>query len=282
MVLKEEKVRVISWKKKASVWKETYAVSRMRVTIVRKNQNPTPPHFPSQPYHEVKACRGREESDAKVTMDPFFDNRVGVIKRVLARERLVNMGIRPSANFFSQKRVVSQETRVCFLTSRLMNNQIKGRRKETLPKKKRKWRQRRCGFCEKRITIGLYYKTQMHSTLKEQKSFGETRCKKSWTQFKELDSRSLRYVTRVSGTRKDHRLEKYKSNLDISEVLTLQNSKNRSPEETERQERCAQSKAWDLAKNISSSKRTTRLHYSRLQSGFSQVHHQGSRVREIL
>ena len=29
----------------------------------------------------------------------------------------------------------------------------------------------------------------------------------------------------VSGTRKDHRLEKYKSNLDISEVPTLQNSR---------------------------------------------------------
>ena len=34
-----------------------------------------------------------------------------------------------------------------------------------------------------------------------------------------------RYVTRVSGTTKDHRLEKYRSNLDISEVPTLQNSR---------------------------------------------------------
>ena len=31
---------------------------------------------------------------------------------------------------------------------------------------------------------------------------------------------SIRCFTRVSGTRKDHRLEKYKSNLDISEVPT--------------------------------------------------------------
>ena len=38
-------------------------------------------------------------------------------------------------------------------------------------------------------------------------------------------SLSSRYVTRVSGTRKDHRLERYKSNFDISEVPTLSNSR---------------------------------------------------------
>ena len=38
-------------------------------------------------------------------------------------------------------------------------------------------------------------------------------------------SLSPRYVTRVSGTRRDHRLEKHKSNLDISGVPTLWNSR---------------------------------------------------------
>ena len=58
---------------------------------------------------------------------------------------------------------------------------------------------------------------------------------------------------------------------------------DRSHEETERQERCAQSKAWDLAKNIyTSSKRTTKLHSSRLQSGFSLVPQQESQRRESL
>ena len=65
----------------------------------------------------------------------------------------------------------------------------------------------------------------MHSLLKERKSFGETRCRVCWTQFEKFDSLSPRYVTRVSGTRKDQRLEKYKSNLDISEVPTLSNSR---------------------------------------------------------
>ena len=56
---------------------------------------------------------------------------------------------------------------------------------------------------------------------------------------------------------------------------------DRSHEETGRQQRCARSKAWDLAKNMC--KLTTRLHSSHLQrSGFSEVPHQESRVKEIL
>ena len=65
-----------------------------------------------------------------------------------------------------------------------------------------------CGYCEKCITIGVASrKTQMHSFLKLE-SIGETRCRKSWNQFKGYDLQSLRHVTRVSGTRKDHRWEK--------------------------------------------------------------------------
>ena len=39
----------------------------------------------------------------KVTMGPFFDNRAEIIWRVLAREGLLNIGIRPSANFYKTK-----------------------------------------------------------------------------------------------------------------------------------------------------------------------------------
>ena len=93
--------------------------------------------YPSQPYHEVEVCRGREVSEAKVTNCPLFDNRADIICRVLARERFVNIGIRTCANFSKQKRVVSQETRVCFFITRLMNNQIKGRRKATFTKRRK-------------------------------------------------------------------------------------------------------------------------------------------------
>ena len=48
---------------------------------------------------------------------------------------------------------------------------------------------------------------------------------------------------------KVHRLEKYKSKFLISEVPTLWSLRTDLQEETERQQRCARSKAWNFAKN---------------------------------
>ena len=125
MALKEEKVLVTSGKKKASVRKETNAVSGMRVTIVHKNQTTMPPHLLSHPSHEVEVCRRKEVSMAKATMVPFFDNRADAIGKVLARDRHVNIGILPSVNFTKQKRAVKLGTSVCSRIVRLMNNQTK-------------------------------------------------------------------------------------------------------------------------------------------------------------
>ena len=50
-------------------------------------------------------------------MGPFFDNRADVFwggGEVPVRERLVNIGIRPSVNTIKVKRVVRLETSVCF------------------------------------------------------------------------------------------------------------------------------------------------------------------------
>ena len=81
--MREEKVSVTSGKKKASVPEKTNAVSGMRVAIVPKNQNTLPPHFLSHPCHEVEVCRGKEVSEAKVTMGPFFDNLQILFERYL-------------------------------------------------------------------------------------------------------------------------------------------------------------------------------------------------------
>ena len=51
-------------------------------------------------------------------------------------------------------------------------------------------------------------KTRKHWILKEEKSPGETRCRKSWDQFEEYGSLTLRYFKQVSGKTKDHRWEK--------------------------------------------------------------------------
>ena len=53
-----------------------------------------------------------------------------------SRERLVNIGIRPSANSINMKRVVRLETSVCFHITRLMNNPKKAE-KEPFPTMKR-------------------------------------------------------------------------------------------------------------------------------------------------
>ena len=97
--LKEEKVLVTSGKKKASVRKQTNAVSGMRVTIVHNNQTTMPPHLLSHPCNEVEVCRRKEVFKAKVTMVPFSNNREDIIWRGLARDRFVNIGILPSVKF---------------------------------------------------------------------------------------------------------------------------------------------------------------------------------------
>ena len=87
---------------------------------MRIKQNTLPPHIPSQPFHEVEVCRGKEVSEAKVTM---------------ARDRLVNIGILPSDNSTKQKRAGKVGINVCSRIIRLMNNQTQSRRKAIIPTK---------------------------------------------------------------------------------------------------------------------------------------------------
>ena len=101
-----------------------------------KNQNTMPPRLLSQLLNEDEVCRGREASEAKVTISPFFDNRADIVWKVPARERLVIIGIRLSANSIKMKRVVRLETYVCFLTMRLTNNQTRSQRKAAIHKKR--------------------------------------------------------------------------------------------------------------------------------------------------
>ena len=100
MVEKEDKEFAVNGKQKGGVREETNAVSGMRVTIVHKNQTTMPPHLLSHLCHEVEVCRGKEVSEAKVTIVPYFDNRADTIWKVLARDRLVNSGILPSVHFY--------------------------------------------------------------------------------------------------------------------------------------------------------------------------------------
>ena len=52
---------------------------------------------------------------------------------ILARDRLVNIGILPSVNFSKQKRAAKLGISVCSRIIKLMNNQTKSQRKATIP-----------------------------------------------------------------------------------------------------------------------------------------------------
>ena len=137
---------------------------------------------------------------------------------------------------------------VCFRITRLMNNQKKSRKK-LLPKKKRKRRQECCGHCEKCITLGLCITRFMHSFLKVE-SLGETRCRKSWNRIQRvrLSKSTLRHAS--IREKKGPSLGKINVKVPHQRSLHAMKFEDRSRGETERQQRCAWSKAWNLAKNI--------------------------------
>ena len=189
-MLKEEKVSVISGKKNANVRTETNAVSATIPKIVHKNRHRKAPHLLSHQWHKVEVCRRIEVSEAKVTMVPFFDN--------IARERLVNIGVRLSAFSIKMKRVVRMETSVCFRIARLMYNQMKSRKRATSQKEEKSTIRMLWLLWKVYHNWVVHHKIQLHSFLKVE-SLGKTRCRKSWNQFKWYDSLSPRYVMRVSG-----------------------------------------------------------------------------------
>ena len=78
-------------------------------------------------------CRGNEVSEAKVILVSFFDNLADTISKVLARDRLVIIGILPSVNSTKKKKQdVKPVISVCSRIIRLTNNRTKSQRKATI------------------------------------------------------------------------------------------------------------------------------------------------------
>ena len=106
-------------------------VPATRPKIVRKNQNTLPPHLLSQPHHDVEVCRGREVSEAKATVGPFFaDYLKGTCTRTPCE-----YWHPPECQFEKMKWVVRLETSACFRT-RLINNRLKKPKKSNIPKRR--------------------------------------------------------------------------------------------------------------------------------------------------
>ena len=127
------------WKEKGHCSKEDQS-SFQHESDDRAQQKPHPnAATPSGP----SMTRGRSVSRkrniiAKVILVSFFDNRADTIWKVLARDRLVSIGIFPNVNSIKTNRDVKQGTSVCSRIIRLTNNRTKSRKRATLPKREEK------------------------------------------------------------------------------------------------------------------------------------------------
>ena len=96
MALREEKVCVTSGKIKASVRRETNAVSSMRVTIVHQNRHRKPLHPLSHQHQEVEVRREKRATEAGVRLGRPVDSRGNTSCKVLAANYFVTIGILPN------------------------------------------------------------------------------------------------------------------------------------------------------------------------------------------
>ena len=153
-------------------------------------------------------------------------------------------------------RVVRLETRVCFRITWLMNNPNEKPKKSYLPKRResddknavsiaKSVSQVGCVSQDSDALISQGRKSQRSPMQKVLEPIQRVRFKKST-----LRQASIR-------EKKGPSLGKYMSKFLISEVPTLWNLRTGPHEETERQQRCARSKAWNLScqKTFTSSKK---------------------------
>ena len=246
LALKEEKVPVTSGKKNASVRKETVAVSATIFNVVRKNQNTLPPRFLSQPHHEVEVSRGREVPEAKVTMGPFFDKRADIIWEVPVRERLVNIGIRPSANSYKNETGCKAGDKCLFPHYKVAEQPNKKPKKSYFPKR-RESDDKNAVALVKSTTIGLRIKRfgcvgfSLRQTVQ-----GKPDAKSLGTDSKNTIHSVYAASSEYPGK---ERTIVGKENVKVPHQRSPYATKfeDWSEEETERQQRCARSKAWNLA-----------------------------------
>ena len=157
VALKEEKVLVISGKKKAIVRRETSGVSSMRVTIVHnKNRTRMLEHLLSHQWHEVEVCRGKEVSKGK--------SNPGIILRQPCRYYLKGTCTRspcecwhlPERQFYKNESGCEAGNKCLYPHHKVHEQPNKKPTKERpFTKEKRKRRQKCSGYCENCISAGM-------------------------------------------------------------------------------------------------------------------------------
>ena len=203
---KEEKVYATSGKKRASVRKETDPVSVTRPKIVLCKQNTAA--TPSEPT----VSRGRSVS---MKRSIHGKSNHGSIVRQPCRYYLRGTCTRTSCEYWHppECQVYKNETgckawgKSLLLHYKVDEQPNKKPKKSYFPKRRESDDKIAVAMVKSVPQLGCVSQDS-DALVSQGRKFWETRCRKSWNQFKGYDSQSLRYVKRVSGKRKDHRLEK--------------------------------------------------------------------------
>ena len=212
-------------------------------------------------------------SETEVRLAEFFDDRADTFCKVLYE---ITLWVFASSrvSIFLHTKECKPGISVCSRIRRLLNNQTKGQRKATIHYERRESEDKNAVA----VVEKLYHnwvasrQTRKHWFLEKANSPGETRCKKSWDRLEKYGSLSLRYVKQVSGKKKDHRLEKDKSNLLISEVPTLWNLSTGPMKRLNDSSDVPEARLGTLSKICTRSKRKTKLHSTRpRKNGFSRL-----------
>ena len=222
-------------------WKEKGQCSQgdrcsLRHETQDREQKPEHTSYPSQPYHDVEVCRGREASEAKVTMGPFFDNRVDIF-------------IHPSANLPKQKRVVSQETRL-FPHYKVDEQPNKRPKKGFFPKRRESEDKGAVAVVKRVSQVGCVSQDSDALVSQGTKEFRGNPMQKVLNAIQRVPLAKSTPRHASIRDKKGPSLGKIQVKPRHQRSRHVFKFKVRSHEETERQKRCAQSKAWDLANHV--------------------------------
>ena len=161
----------------------------------------------------------------------------------------MNIGIHPSANSIKVKRVVRLETTVCFRITRWMNNQIKKPKKSYFPKRRESDDKNAVAIVKTVSQLGCVSQDSEALVSQGRKSRGNpTQKVLEPTQRVRFTKSRLRQAS--IREKKGPSLGKIQVKSPHQRSPHAMKFEDPSHEETERQQRCARSKAWNLAKNI--------------------------------
>ena len=202
------RIRGKSWRRKRYLLPE----ERKRAVFARRPLQfpPRNPRCAQKPEHTHTAAtlsgpsmsRGRsvsEENRGKSNHGPIARQPCRLFEGYLHANVLWILASARVPILKKKKRVVCQETRVWFFTSRLMRRTKQKAGKRPISQKEEKVKTTALWLWKASHNWVVHHR--MHSFARGTKEFGETRCRKSWTQFEKFDSLSPRYDKRAGSER---------------------------------------------------------------------------------